>query len=98
MTLDRYGILQKTRHISSNTITQRYNDSISVIMSKEYEGQDLRDIAAGAEKDLGSHQLKAGTKDTGFGGKSGKGGSLSSKSFPRCLRVPRPPCAVRTKC
>ena len=49
-------------------------------MSEEYKGQDLRDIAAKAEQDLASNQLKFGAANTGFGGKSGKGGSLSSTS------------------
>ncbi|RVX75328.1 hypothetical protein B0A52_00681 [Exophiala mesophila] len=47
-------------------------------MSEEYKGQDLRDIAAKAEQDLASNQLKFGAANTGFGGKSGKGGSLST--------------------
>jgi hypothetical protein len=54
-------------------------------MSKEYDGQDLLDIAARAEQDLNSDSKKSGVQDgTGFGGKSVGGGSLSSE-FPIVL-------------
>jgi len=47
-------------------------------MSKEYEGQDLLDIAAKAERDLNSSQAKVGRQEgTGFGGKDAGGGSDS---------------------
>ena len=48
-------------------------------MSKEYEGQDLKDIAARAEQDLNDRSKNFGVQDgTGFGGKSVGGGSTSS--------------------
>lgn len=48
-------------------------------MSKEYEGQDLQDIAKQAEQDLASHSLKRGAQEGGLRGKTDKGGSTSSK-------------------
>ena len=49
-------------------------------MSKEYEGRDLKDIAAEAERDLNDRRHNFGTQDgTGFGGKTVGGGSTSSE-------------------
>lgn len=50
-------------------------------MSKEYEGRDLKDIAAQAEQDLNDRRHNFGYQDgTGFGGKTVGGGSTSSRS------------------
>jgi hypothetical protein len=49
-------------------------------MSKEYEGQDLLDIAARAEQDLNDPKHNSGVQEgTGFGGKTVGGGSTSTE-------------------
>ncbi|KIW89381.1 uncharacterized protein Z519_10235 [Cladophialophora bantiana CBS 173.52] len=47
-------------------------------MSEQYKGQDLMDMARHAEQDLASPNLKQGSQDGGFGGKTVPGGSVST--------------------
>ncbi|KAI1612510.1 hypothetical protein EDD37DRAFT_648051 [Exophiala viscosa] len=47
-------------------------------MSAEYKGQDLMDIAKQAERDLNDPKAAQGAQDSGFGGKTVKGGSDST--------------------
>ncbi|KIW27988.1 uncharacterized protein PV07_07680 [Cladophialophora immunda] len=47
-------------------------------MSELYKGQDLMDIAKQAERDLASAKSKHGAQDSGFGGKTVSGGSVST--------------------
>lgn len=62
-----------------DTLLKQPKTSKLATMSKEYEGQDLQDIAKNAERDLASNSLKRGAQDGGFGGKTDKGGSTSSE-------------------
>ena len=65
--------------IISPQLTPPQNSSIpssklftTVIMSKEYEGQDLLDIAARAERDLNSSEAKGSNRNDTSGSSSGQ--------------------------
>ncbi|KIX07185.1 uncharacterized protein Z518_01838 [Rhinocladiella mackenziei CBS 650.93] len=47
-------------------------------MSQEYKGQDLLNIAVQAQQDLADPKKKHGAQDSGFGGKTVHGGSVST--------------------